>query len=58
MDDYKLSDFGVEELNTNKSTNINGGAFPWGPFIPIALAIEENWDEIKKGYNEEMNSDG
>lgn len=58
MDNLNISDFGLKKITAKEATKVNGGGFPWGPVITIALAVEENWEEIKKGYNEEMASDG
>jgi hypothetical protein len=54
MDNCKLSDFGVEELSTNKNTNINGGLIipPIG-LNAIAFQIE-SWKSAIEGYNDAM----
>lgn len=56
-----LDNFNVKKLNTNEAAKINGGGpLSWAAKQLVKYVVKEaieHWDDIKRGYNEEENSE-
>lgn len=55
MENFKTSNFAVEEINTKEAANINGGC-DGTLFQQIGCAIANIVDQIEAGFDEEWNS--